>query len=51
MCEFGAGPEHFVVEIKYMGFIFEETPTPTPIGSAFANRTSESSDLINLPAN
>jgi hypothetical protein len=39
MCESWAGPEHFVVEIKYMGFIFEETPMPTPIGSAFANGT------------
>jgi hypothetical protein len=32
MCEFWAGSEHFVVKIKYLGFIFEETPIPTPIG-------------------
>src|ERR1700685_4377752 len=39
MCEFWAGSEHFVVKIKYMGFIFEETPMQTPIGSASGNRT------------
>ena len=36
---FWASSEHFVVEIEYMGFIFEENSMPTPIGSALANGT------------
>jgi hypothetical protein len=39
VCEFWTGPEHFVVEIQYLEFIFEDSSRkapgggPTPLGS------------------